>query len=136
MCFMSCRAHGGICLLSEPLLCICVPSLCGMRSWPQGSYRGVFPVKCNRDWRILQSFVDYGLPFHFGLEAGSKPELLAAIAALQRSPGSLLICNGYKVSSSAGRGGRKPNALSPVIMKSYLQQSEMLAAVYAQRNTA
>ena len=62
----------------------------------QGSYRGVFPVKCNHDKDLLSNVVSFGQRLGFGLEAGSKPELLMAIALLAKLPGSLLICNGYK----------------------------------------
>nr|WP_246199347.1 biosynthetic arginine decarboxylase [Sodalinema gerasimenkoae] len=60
-----------------------------------GVYRGVFPVKCNQQRHIIEDLVRFGEPYHFGLEAGSKPELLIALASLKTS-GSLLICNGYK----------------------------------------
>lgn len=60
-----------------------------------GSYRGVFPVKCNQQRHLVEALVNYGRPHQFGLEAGSKPELLIALAALD-TPGALLICNGYK----------------------------------------
>lgn len=60
-----------------------------------GEYRGVFPVKCNQQRHLIESLVNYGRPFQFGLEAGSKPELLIALAHLD-TPGALLICNGYK----------------------------------------
>lgn len=60
-----------------------------------GVYRGVFPVKCNQQRHIIEDLVRFGAPHHFGLEAGSKPELLIALASLKTS-GSLLICNGYK----------------------------------------
>ncbi|MEL7034525.1 MAG: biosynthetic arginine decarboxylase [Cyanobacteria bacterium J06592_8] len=60
-----------------------------------GNYRGVYPVKCNQERHLVQDLVRFGQPFKFGLEAGSKPELLIALALLQ-TPGSLLICNGYK----------------------------------------
>ncbi len=60
-----------------------------------GEYRGVFPVKCNQHRHLIESLVSYGQPFQFGLEAGSKPELLIALAHLD-TPGALLICNGYK----------------------------------------
>jgi len=60
-----------------------------------GAYRGVFPVKCNQQRHLIESLVNYGKPHQFGLEAGSKPELLIALAALD-TPGALLICNGYK----------------------------------------
>ncbi|MBD1914639.1 biosynthetic arginine decarboxylase [Phormidium sp. FACHB-322] len=60
-----------------------------------GAYRGVFPVKCNQQRQLLEDVVRYGKPYQFGLEAGSKPELLIALATLD-TPGALLICNGYK----------------------------------------
>ncbi|MBW4680790.1 MAG: biosynthetic arginine decarboxylase [Microcoleus vaginatus WJT46-NPBG5] len=60
-----------------------------------GVYRGVFPVKCNQHRHLLEDLVRFGQPHQFGLEAGSKPELLIALATL-KTPGALLICNGYK----------------------------------------
>ena len=60
-----------------------------------GQYRGVFPVKCNQQRHVVEDLVRFGEPYNFGLEAGSKPELLIAIAML-KTPGALLICNGYK----------------------------------------
>lgn len=61
----------------------------------QGNYRGVFPVKCNQHRHLVEDLVRFGKPYQFGLEAGSKPELMIALALLD-TPGSLLICNGYK----------------------------------------
>ena len=63
-------------------------------SYP-GRYKGVFPVKCNQQRHLIEDLVRFGQPHQFGLEAGSKPELLIAIATLN-TPGALLICNGYK----------------------------------------
>jgi arginine decarboxylase len=60
-----------------------------------GHYQGVFPVKCNQQRHVVESLVKYGSRHQFGLEAGSKPELLIALATLN-SPGSLILCNGYK----------------------------------------
>ncbi|HEY9878806.1 MAG TPA: biosynthetic arginine decarboxylase [Leptolyngbyaceae cyanobacterium] len=60
-----------------------------------GVYRGVFPVKCNQQRHLVESLVQFGKPHQFGLEAGSKAELLIALATLD-TPGALLICNGYK----------------------------------------
>jgi arginine decarboxylase len=60
-----------------------------------GNYRGVYPVKVNQQRQLVEELVNYGKPFQFGLEAGSKPELLIALATL-KTPGALLICNGYK----------------------------------------
>lgn len=60
-----------------------------------GFYRGVFPVKCNQQRHLIEDLVRFGKPHQFGLEAGSKPELMIALALLD-TPGALLICNGYK----------------------------------------
>jgi arginine decarboxylase len=61
----------------------------------RGKYRGVFPIKVNQLREVIEEIVDAGQPFHFGLEAGSKPELVAALA-MHKDPESLIICNGYK----------------------------------------
>ncbi len=60
-----------------------------------GVYKGVFPVKCNQQRHLVEDLVRFGQPHQFGLEAGSKPELMIALATL-KTPGALLICNGYK----------------------------------------
>jgi len=61
-------------------------------------YRGVYPVKCNQHKQLVEALVDYGKPYHFGLEVGSKPELMIALATLDidKTGETLLICNGYK----------------------------------------
>jgi len=61
----------------------------------RNQYRGVFPIKVNQLREVIEEIVDAGQPFHFGLEAGSKPELVAALA-MHQDPESLIICNGYK----------------------------------------
>ena len=61
----------------------------------RGVYRGVFPIKVNQLREVIEEIVDAGQQFHFGLEAGSKPELVAALA-MHKDPESLIICNGYK----------------------------------------
>jgi len=61
----------------------------------QGKYRGVFPIKVNQLREVVEEILDAGKAWDFGLEVGSKPELFAGLA-LQNSPGSLVICNGYK----------------------------------------
>jgi arginine decarboxylase len=58
-------------------------------------YRGVFPIKVNQLREVIEEIVEAGEQFHFGLEAGSKPELVAALA-MHKDPESLIICNGYK----------------------------------------
>nr|DAD40437.1 TPA_asm: hypothetical protein HUJ06_014760 [Nelumbo nucifera] len=60
-------------------------------------YQGVYPVKCNQDRFVVEDIVEFGSPFRFGLEAGSKPELLLAMSCLCKgNPEAFLVCNGYK----------------------------------------
>jgi len=61
----------------------------------QGSYRGVYPIKVNQERFVVEHLVEAGRPYHFGLEAGSKPELLAVMAMLD-DPEAVVVCNGYK----------------------------------------
>ena len=61
----------------------------------RGRYRGVYPIKVNQQHQVVEELVEYGRPFGLGLEAGSKPELLAALAVLD-NPEALLVLNGYK----------------------------------------
>src|SRR5215211_3121002 len=57
----------------------------------RSTFRGVFPIKVNQLREVIQEIVDAGEEFHFGLEAGSKPELVAALA-MHKDPESLIIC--------------------------------------------
>ncbi len=61
----------------------------------RGRYRGVYPIKVNQQHQVVEELVRFGRPCGLGLEAGSKPELLAGLALLD-SPDALLVCNGYK----------------------------------------
>ena len=60
-----------------------------------GQYRGVYPIKVNQNRTVVEEIIEYGRPFHYGLEAGSKPELLA-IMAIHQDDEALIVCNGYK----------------------------------------
>ncbi len=60
-----------------------------------GKYQGVYPIKVNQMREVVEEIIDAGRPYDFGLEAGSKAELTAVIA-MNTSPDSLVICNGYK----------------------------------------
>ena len=61
----------------------------------RGNYRGVYPIKVNQERYVVETLVEAGRPYSFGLEAGSKPELLAVMAMLD-DPEALVVCNGYK----------------------------------------
>jgi arginine decarboxylase len=58
-------------------------------------YRGVYPIKVNQERHVVEALLAEGRVYGTGLEVGSKPELIAAIA-VQAGEGSLMICNGYK----------------------------------------
>lgn len=60
-----------------------------------GNYCGVYPIKVNQMREVVEEIVDAGGPFNYGLEAGSKPELIAALA-MNLNQNSLTVVNGYK----------------------------------------
>jgi len=61
----------------------------------KGQYRGVYPIKVNQHRYVVETIVETGKQYGYGLEAGSKPELLAVMALLDNEE-ALIICNGYK----------------------------------------
>ena len=61
----------------------------------KGEYQGVYPVKVNQMREVVEEIVDAGKPFNYGLEAGSKAELLTVLA-MNTNEDSLTILNGYK----------------------------------------
>src|SRR6476646_9251378 len=61
----------------------------------KGAYKGVYPIKVNQDRYVVEKITQTGKQYHYGLEAGSKPELLAVMAMLEDEE-ALIICNGYK----------------------------------------
>ena len=60
----------------------------------QGTFTGVYPIKVNQQRRVVEQILQHG-GNRVGLEAGSKPELMAVLALSQKA-NSLIICNGYK----------------------------------------
>ncbi len=58
-------------------------------------YFGVYPIKVNQLREVVEEIVDAGAPYHYGLEAGSKGELLVVLG-MNTDPEALTICNGYK----------------------------------------
>ena len=60
----------------------------------EGRYMCVYPIKVNQQRQVVEEVLDFGREYGFGLEAGSKPELLAVAAqAYNDTP---IICNGFK----------------------------------------
>jgi arginine decarboxylase len=60
----------------------------------KGNYCCVYPIKVNQQRQVVEEVLKYGRPFKFGLEAGSKPELLAVLAIADNE--TPIICNGFK----------------------------------------
>ena len=60
----------------------------------QGRYVFVYPIKVNQQRQVVEEIVNCGRRYGFGLEAGSKPELLAVVAMTE--PDMPIICNGFK----------------------------------------
>lgn len=61
----------------------------------RGPYCCVYPIKVNQQRHVVEEILDFGKPYHFGIEAGSKPELLAVLA-LTNGMDTPIICNGFK----------------------------------------
>ncbi len=60
-----------------------------------GTYYGVYPIKVNQSKQVVEDVVEFGRAYNYGLEAGTKPELLICLACLD-SREAPIICNGYK----------------------------------------
>ena len=60
----------------------------------KGNYCCVYPIKVNQQRQVVEEVLEFGKPFKFGLEAGSKPELLAVLAMADNE--TPIICNGFK----------------------------------------
>ncbi|MGH8139173.1 MAG: biosynthetic arginine decarboxylase [Steroidobacteraceae bacterium] len=59
-------------------------------------YAAVFPIKVNQQRLVVEEVYRYGREFGFGLEVGSKPELLAVMAMTEDASDRLIVCNGFK----------------------------------------
>lgn len=60
----------------------------------QGRYVCVYPIKVNQQRQVVEEVLNFGREFGFGLEAGSKPELLAVAAVAGND--TPIVCNGFK----------------------------------------
>ena len=83
-----------------------------------GNYVCVYPIKVNQQRQVVEEVFNFGKPFKFGLEAGSKPELIAVTAIADND--TPIICNGFKdaefieLAMLAQKVGRK---IIPVVEK-------------------
>lgn len=84
----------------------------------RGSYFCAFPIKVNQQRHVVEEVYEFGKPFGFGMEAGSKPELLAVAAIVDND--TQILCNGFKddeyieFTTLARKIGRK---ITPIVEK-------------------
>jgi len=96
-----------------------------------GAYCCVYPIKVNQQRQVVEEVLEFGRPYKFGLEAGSKPELLAVMALADNE--TPIVCNGFKddeyieMAMLAQKVGRR---IIPVVEK-YTELE--LIAKYAER---
>jgi len=62
----------------------------------KGRYVCVYPIKVNQQRHVVEEVLNFGKPYGFGLEAGSKPELLAVLGVTNGDDATPIICNGFK----------------------------------------
>ena len=100
----------------------------------QGQYIGVYPVKVNQMREVVEEIVDAGEPYNYGLEAGSKPELMA-VMAYNENPEALTVLNGYKDEDylSLALLGRRLGRKMIVVVEKF-SELEMLVALAQKLN--
>ncbi|MFD2165890.1 biosynthetic arginine decarboxylase [Thalassotalea euphylliae] len=93
----------------------------------EGRYLGVFPVKVNQMREVIEEIVDAGSRFNYGLEAGSKPELIAALA-YNTNKNSLTILNGYKDEEYLRLAllGRKINRKIVIVIEKFSELTKLI----------
>lgn len=94
----------------------------------QGQYMGVYPVKVNQMREVVEEVVDAGAPHNFGLEAGSKAELLTVLA-YNTNESSLTILNGYKDQEFMRLAlmGRKMGRKMIVVVEKYSELTSLIS---------
>lgn len=95
----------------------------------QGKYMGVYPVKVNQMREVVEEIVDAGAPFNYGLEAGSKAELIT-VMAYNTNIDSLTILNGYKDAEFMRLAllGRKLGRKMIVVIEKYSELGLLVSA--------
>ncbi len=100
----------------------------------KGPYRPVYPIKVNQQRHVVTELIRAGRDLSLGLEVGSKPELVAALA-LPDNQNALLICNGYKdrqyleLAMMAQRVGREV-----IVVVEKPSEIDLLLAISAEQN--
>ncbi|MCB0329099.1 MAG: biosynthetic arginine decarboxylase [Bdellovibrionales bacterium] len=94
----------------------------------QNRYRLAYPIKVNQQAHVVEAVQRAGRKFNAALEVGSKPELLAVLALLDK-PGEMLLCNGYKDAEYLELAllGRKLGKRTIIIIEQPYELNEVLA---------
>lgn len=61
----------------------------------EGQYVCIYPIKVNQQSHVAEEYVETAKQYNFGIEAGSKPELLAVLAMTDEDE-MPIVCNGFK----------------------------------------
>ncbi|MEM7147093.1 MAG: biosynthetic arginine decarboxylase [Verrucomicrobiota bacterium] len=80
-----------------------------------GDYRGLYPVKVNQRQEVVEAVTSAGRRYHYGLEVGSKAELVAALGYMS-DPEGYIVCNGYKDSEYVELALRARKMGYPVVL--------------------
>jgi arginine decarboxylase len=93
----------------------------------KGEYRGVYPIKVNQMREVVEEILDAGRPYNFGLEAGSKAELLSVLS-LNDNTEALTVLNGYKDSEFLKLAllGRKLGKKTVVVIEKYSELKKLI----------
>ncbi|CAN5336251.1 biosynthetic arginine decarboxylase [soil metagenome] len=60
-----------------------------------GDYVCIYPIKVNQQSHVVGEYLEHGRQYNFGIEAGSKPELLAVLGLVDNNE-TAIVCNGFK----------------------------------------
>src|SRR5438105_8045160 len=89
----------------------------------QGAYCCVYPIKVNQQRQVVEEILEFGKQFNYGLEAGSKPELLAVLA----------LTNGGPFKREAANGDREEPLGTPIICNGFKDDEFIQMAMYARK---
>ena len=86
----------------------------------QGKYQGVYPIKVNQQRQVVEEIAEFGTKYDYGLEAGSKPELIAAMAHMHNPNGAEYFhCAGNAFRAGRDSGTRPEDGHPPQSGRAY-----------------
>jgi hypothetical protein len=73
----------------------------------------VFPIKVNQQRLVVEEVYRYGKEFGFGLEVGSKPELLAVMSITEDAPDRIVCATASRTTATSRRSSSPPSSAAP-----------------------